>query len=202
MKLIFIDVETTGLEYPDSGLIQLSGVIETDGRTRASFNYQMRPFPADMVSEKALSVNGLTHEQIAGYEDPCVVFDRFIGLLGQFVDRFDRSDKFHLVAYNAPFDSEHLRAWFEKNNDRYYGSWFWHPSIDVMGMAAVAAMASRSRLENFKLTTVAKALGLHVEESLAHDALYDICLTKRVFEVLVRQRNQTSSSCWLHQEQR
>ena len=200
MKLIFIDVETTGLEYPDSGLIQLSGVIEIEGEIKASFDHRIRPFPADVVSDEALSVNGLTHEEIAGYEDPRVVFDRFISLLGQFVDRYDRSDKFHLVAYNAPFDSEHIRAWFEKNKNRFYGSWFWHPPIDVMGMAAVAAMASRSRLNNFKLTTVARALGLHVEESLAHDALYDIRLTRSVFQVLVRQKNQTSSSYWLHQD--
>jgi len=202
MKLIFIDVETTGLGYPVSGLIQLSGVIETDGKTMASFNYRIRPFPADRISVKALSVNGITREQMAGYEDPRAVFDRFISLLGQFVDRYDRSDKFHLVAYNALFDSEHLRAWFEKNDDCFYGSWFWHPPIDVMGMAAVAAMANRSRLENFKLTTVARALGLRVEESLAHDAHYDIQLTRSVFQVLVPQSNQTSSSCWIHEDQR
>lgn len=186
MKLIFIDVETTGLEHPDSALIQLSGLIEIDGEVRASFDYRIRPFPADIVAVEALSVNGLTREEIDGYDDPRAVFDEFTSLLAQFVDRYDRADKFHLVAYNAPFDSEHLRAWFAKNDDRFYGSWFWHPPIDVMGMAAVAAMPRRAHLENFKLVTVAKALGLIVDEAKAHDALYDIGLTRSVFQVLMR----------------
>ncbi len=32
MKLIYIDVETTGIPYPQSGIIQLAGAIEIEGQ--------------------------------------------------------------------------------------------------------------------------------------------------------------------------
>ena len=53
MKFIFIDVETTGIASPQSGLIQLAGVIEIDGEEKQSFNFRIRPFPNDEISEEA-----------------------------------------------------------------------------------------------------------------------------------------------------
>jgi hypothetical protein len=95
--------------------------------------------------------------------------------------------KFHFVAYNAVFDAKHLRAWFEKNNDVYFGSWFFHPPIDVMGLAAVVLMNKRSSLPDFKLVTVAKVLGVKVDETKLHDAAYDIRLTREMYQILLEK---------------
>jgi DNA polymerase-3 subunit epsilon len=37
-------------------------------------------------------------------------------------------------------------------------------------------------MENFKLMTVARTLGIEVDESQLHDALYDVKLTKEIYE--------------------
>jgi DNA polymerase III subunit epsilon len=185
MKLIYIDVETTGIPCPQSGLVQLAGLVEDDGKIRESFDYRIGLFPADIVSDEALAVNGLTREEIAEFNRPERVFSKFIQLLDGFVDRYNRTDKLQFIGYNATFDADHVRAWFEKNNDKYYGSWFWHPPIDVMGIAAVALMKSRAELRNFKLGTVAQALGLEVDDTKTHDALYDVHLTREMFHVLL-----------------
>ena len=187
MKFIYIDVETTGIECPESGLVQLAGEIEVDGDIIERFEYKIRPFPKDLISGEALEVNGMSREDLRQYNDPSEVFEEFIGILGKYVDRYDRSDKFLFVGYNAQFDADHLRAWFEKNGDRYFGSWFWHPPLDVMGMASIALMNKRHGLKNFRLTTVAAALGFKVDEGKAHDALYDVCLTKKLFHHLLKQ---------------
>ena len=190
MKLIYIDVETTGIPCPQSGLVQLAGLVEEDGEIRESFDYRIGLFPADTVSDEALAVNGLTREEIAEFDKPDTVFSRFIQLLDGLVDRYDRTNKLQFVGYNATFDAGHLRAWFEKNNDKYFGSWFWHPPIDVMGMAAVALMKRRAELRDFKLGTVAQALGLEVDDTKAHDALYDAHLTRRMFRALLERLKQ------------
>ena len=184
MKIIYIDVETTGLGCPESGLVQLAGAVELDGEVVERFDFRMRPFPGDAVSDEALAVNGLTRKDLEGYEDPAVVFRAFLGLLGKYVDRYDRTDKFHMVAYNAVFDAEHLRAWFEKNRDCYFGSWFWHPPLDVMGMAAFVLTTRRHTIADFRLPTVAGALGFDVDEKRMHDAGYDIVLTRKLFRHL------------------
>ena len=184
MKFIYIDVETTGLTCPESGLIQLAGAIEVDGEVVEEFNFRVRPFPSDVVSEEALAVNGVNREDLPGHDDPERAFSQFLHLLGRHVNPFSRADKFHLVAYNADFDAEHLRAWFLKNGDRFFGSWFWHPPLDVMTMAAAALMHRRAELANFRLPTVARVLGFEVDESRTHDALYDAMLTRKLFCLL------------------
>lgn len=185
MKLLFLDIETTGIPCPASGLIQLSGAVEVDCEVKEKFNFRMRPFPEDVVSDEALTVNGASRAALAGYGDPRRVFEKFVGLLGKYVDRYDRSDKFHLVAYNARFDSDHLRAWFEKCADRYFGSWFWHPAIDVMSLAAVVLMRERPEIADYKLTTLAAVMGLPVNEDAVHDAEYDAELTRQLFHRLL-----------------
>jgi DNA polymerase-3 subunit epsilon len=185
MKLIYIDTETTGIECPESGLIQLAGVIEIGGEVKMSFDYRIRPFSTDTISDEALAVNGVTRQDLEDYADPQAVFRGFIDLLSEYVDRYDRTDKFHLVGYNAGFDADHLRAWFTKNNDQYFGSWFWHPPVDVMGIASLVLMRQRPAIKNFRLATVARTLGLEVDSEKTHDALYDVELTRQMFYVML-----------------
>lgn len=184
MKLIYIDVETTGIAFPQSGLIQLAGAIEIEGEKPQTFQYCIQPFPKDIIDDEALAINGITREEMAEYPFPRTVYNKFIKLLEKYVDRYDRADKFHLIGYNAMFDSDHLRSWFEKCGDMYYGSWFFHPPIDVMGMAAVHLMSRRAGMKDFKLLTVARELGLKVDVERMHDARYDIALTRAMFKVL------------------
>jgi len=184
VKLIYIDVETTGIAFPQSGLIQLAGAIEIEGQKPETFQYHVRPFPDDTIDDEALAINGITREVMAEYPSPRTVYNKFINLLENYVDRYDRADKFHFIGYNAIFDSEHLRAWFEKNGDQYFGSWFYFPPIDVMGMAAVHLMERRAGMKDFKLLTVARELGLKVDEGKMHDARYDVEVTREMFKIL------------------
>ena len=129
------------------------------------------------------AISSITREDMAAYDNPRKIYRDFTSLLGLYVDRYDRAKKFHFIGYNAMFDSNHLRAWFKKNNDKYYGSWFYFPPIDVMGMAAVQLITRRAGMQDFKLLTVAEELGLKVDEEKMHDARYDIALTRAMFKV-------------------
>ena len=185
MKSIYFDVETTGIPCPQSGLIQLAGIIEIDGRISEQFSYRIGLFPEDQIEDEALQLNGVTRDELMSYEEPQAVFERFIELLSRYVDRFDREDKFQLVGYNARFDADHLRAWFKKNGDQFFGSWFWHPPLDVMSLAAVLLRDRRYEMRNFKLATVARQIGLSVDEQRTHEAGYDVCLTRDLFMHLI-----------------
>ncbi len=56
--------------------------------------------------------------------------------------------------------------------------------IDVTGLAAVHLMSRRAAIEDFKLPTVAEALGLDVDGGKMHDAQYDVELMRQVFGLL------------------
>lgn len=181
-KFCFIDTETTGVDFNKNGIVQISGMVYFDDEEKETFDFRIQPFESDVLDEKALQVNGLTKEILfsADREMPAVAKQRFTALLGKYVDKFNREDKFFFVGYNARFDADFIRKFFEKCGDSYFGSWFCFPPIDVMNLAVVALLDKRSTMLNFKLSTVADTLGLKPDGSL-HDALTDIKLTREIF---------------------
>jgi len=182
IKDIFIDVETTGLDPEKNGIIQIAGMIEIEGKIVKTFNLDCCPFPEDRINNKALAVNKKTIDEIWQYPDPLDVYKILTDTMGDYVDRFDHTDKFHFIAYNAPFDMEFLREWFAKaGSKKYFGSWFHFPDIDAMRLAAQHLKNVRASMPNFRLATVAEKLGIEIDTEATHDALYDINLTKKVY---------------------
>jgi DNA polymerase-3 subunit epsilon len=185
IKKIFYDVETTGLDSVSNGIHQLSGCIEIDGVVVEWFNFNVRPFPTDIIDSEAIKISNVSIEKIMGYEKPEIVHKKFIDLLGKHVGKYNKQDKLFLIGYNnSRFDDQFLRSWFGKNNDKYYGSWFWPNTIDVMSLASNFLVNNRVNMVNFKLKTVAKEFGLNVDESKLHDALYDIELTRGIYNIV------------------
>lgn len=181
-KLLFFDLETTGVMHWRNGIHQIAGMVVIDGQVKEQFNFKVRPNPNAVIDESALAVGNVTREEIMGYEEMYDVHYRFLKMLQKYVNKFNKNDKFHLVGYNnASFDNQFLRAFFVQCEDKYFGSWFWSDSIDVMVLAANALKDERAKLENFKLKTVASYLGIMVDESRLHDAMYDIELTLAIY---------------------
>lgn len=187
-KLLFIDTETTGTDPMQHGVIQIAGMVIIDDEVKEKFDYKIKPFSKDVIDEKALEI---TRTNRADLFDETRLYPRkaylaFVEVLESYVDKFVSKDKFQFVGYNANFDMRFLREFFRKNSDNYFGSFCFFPPLDVMSLAAFHFKRERSKLENFKLLTVAKALQLQIDESKAHDAFYDIELTKSVFDLLTK----------------
>lgn len=187
MKLFFFDLETTGANPGRHGIHQISGEIMVDGVTREQFDFKVRPNPQAQIEEDALKVGGVTKEQILAYPPMYDIYRKLINMLEKYVDKYNKKDKYFLVGFNnASFDNQFLRGFFLQNGDQYFGSWFWSNSFDVMVLATPYLAANRAEMENFKLATVAKALGIEVSEDNLHDASYDIALTKGIFQIVTK----------------
>lgn len=184
MKIAYIDVETTGTNWDRNGLTQFAALLEIDGRIVDELNLHIQPMPEDVIEKEALGVTGKTLEEVMAYPAAEIAYHAITDTLLRHIKKYDRSDKFFFTAYNAPFDSQFVRAFLNKNGDQWYGSYFWHPPICVMNLAAHKLRERRKTLPNFKLTTVAEALGIQ-REGQAHDALYDIQLTRDVYQALL-----------------
>jgi len=185
MKVLFFDLETTGTMVNKHGIHQLSGSVVIDGVEKEKFDLKVQPNPKAEIVQEALDVAGVTKEQILAYPPMGEVYNKFIAILNKYVNRFDKKDKFFLAGYNnASFDNQFLRAWFIQNGDKYFGSYFWSNSIDVMVLATPYLAANRSNMENFKQGTVAKYLGIPVDDTKLHDAMYDIEICKAIFDIV------------------
>ena len=185
MKLLFFDLETTGTNPGKNGIHQISGEIVIDGKSMEKFDFHVQPNPKAIIEDAALEVGHVTREQIQAYPPMRQVYNEFVAMLSKYVDKYNKKDKFFLVGYNnAAFDNQFLRGFFLQNGDNYFGSWFWANSIDVMVLASQHLAERRPEMENFKLSTVAKFLGVNVEDESLHDAFYDIYLTKAVYDIV------------------
>lgn len=184
-KTIYIDLETTGVDPAKNGVIQIAGIISSGlpADNGVEFNFPVRPFATDAIEEEALSTNRKTREEINLYPEANQVYKLFCDMLGRYCDKYNKMDKFLFIGYNSKFDADFLRSWFGKNNDKFFGSWFWNPPIDIMNLAMYVLKNERQNLPNFKLGTVASYLGIDIKEEL-HDALADIKITAEIESIL------------------
>ena len=184
IKKCFIDLETTGTDHKLNGIIQIAGIIEIDGEEKERFNLFCQPFPADKINPEALEANGITMKDIESYPGHQAAFLDLKRALCRYVKPFDKLDKYFFYGYNARFDNDFLRAFFAKHEDKYFGSWFWNPPIDIMSLAIEHLLLERSSMINFKLVTVLHEMGIEVDDSKLHDGLYDIELTRTLYQRL------------------
>lgn len=185
-KLFFYDLETTGTNPGRHGIHQISGEIVIDGKSVETFDFKVQPNPKAQIEDAALAVGGVTREQIMAYPPMGQVYTQLVAMLSKYVDKFDKTDKFHLVGYNnRGFDDNFFRGFFLQNGDNYFGSWFWADSIDVLVLASTFLADRRADLPNFKLATVADFLGIDTTAGKLHDASFDIYVTKAVFDFIM-----------------
>jgi len=182
-KIFYFDLETTGVRHWKNGIHQISGAIEVDGEIKEYFNIKVQPFKDALVEDEALAISGITKKDLETYLPFKEGYSLITGLLSKYVDKFNKRDKFFLCGYNnASFDNSFFRAFFVQNGDNYFGSWFWSSSIDAMVLASQYLIDKRSEMIDFKQSTVAKFLGIEVDETKLHDAEYDVNLMIQIYK--------------------
>lgn len=187
MKLVelFYDTETTGLSPLSHGLHQIAGILTVDGAIKEKFDIKVAPNPQAIIEQKALDKSGVTEAQIKAYQPMREGYNQFCKIIGGYVNPYDKQDKIHLIGYNnRRFDDDFLRQWHVQNGNQYFGASFWADSIDVLVLASEALKRHRHTMADFKLHTVAKTLGIEVDGSRLHDAMYDIELTYEIYKLL------------------
>lgn len=182
-KLFFFDLETTGLDPKTCAIHQIAGKVIIDGKVRESFNIKARPFEGAVIDDAALEVAKVTKEQIMSYQPMEAAYAQLMAILDRHVNKFNKKDKFFIAGYNiATFDVPFLREFFLRNNNTFYGSYFWSVPLDVIILAGARMMNARPAMIDFKQGTVAKQLGILVKEGSLHDAMYDIDICYEIYK--------------------
>lgn len=187
-KMIFFDLETTGLDPKKCAIHQLAGKVLIDGKEVESFNIKLRPFENAVFEDAALETVKLTKEEIMAYPDYREGYAKFLYIVEKYVNKYDKKDKFFLAGYNiATFDIPFLRNFFLLNNNQYFGAYFWSVPIDVIILAQAYLMNYRPDMKDFKQGTVAAQLGIALKEENLHDALYDIEICHEIYKIVTKQ---------------
>jgi len=187
IKVLFLDTETTGLDENKHGLIQIAGILDdSSGHTIDIFNVHIKPFKGDLLNKDALIKNNINKEDFYNSEflPPRIALKSIVSFLGQYVNRYDSSDKLILAGKNIQFDIRFLRKFFDKCDDNYYGSWFHYPYIELESEIAKYLLLKNILLPNYKIETICEYFDIDIE---AHDALEDIKATRKIYYKIMNE---------------
>lgn len=184
-KILYFDVETTGLDSKKCALIQIGGIIEIDGEIKEEINLTMSPTEEDEIDESALAVIGKTRIELFEYRNQIEVYSLFKKILEKYVDKYDKTDKFKLVAHNIQFDFNFLMEWARKNQDNYLGSLIDYKQQFCtfrvfQALKFLGLIENQDKLSNNKLQTLCDFLGIKLDD--AHDAMADITATMKLYK--------------------
>lgn len=179
IKQIFLDTETTGVSQSQHEIWQIAALVYIGGKKVDSYELKINP-----VGEWNSYARDMCKVDLSEEVSPAEGFHNFVDFLKSHVNPFDRKDKYHFYAYNSPFDEGFVRSFFKRHDNNYYGSFFWTPSICIMKMAGEYLREQRKHMPNFRQGTVARILGIDVDEEKLHDALYDAELAKQIYDIV------------------
>lgn len=190
-KIFWIDTETTGLDHKVNSIIDFGGIVEIDGNIRDHIVTKPKCFEVidlenhrDDISDEALDKNNTTREELA---ERTLTQNAFVQMLKsdmrRYVNPYQKKDKFVIAGYNVDFDVKFLRSAFERCGDKFFGSWFFWPVIDVKCMVATEIVGGL-RLKDYKLETVSNHYGVTFK---AHEASTDIKATRDLCNILIEK---------------
>jgi DNA polymerase-3 subunit epsilon len=180
--ILWIDTETTGLDADRHALVQLACIVDDpDGNAIDEFEIFARPFRGAKISPESVEKTGWGSREFVRdprFVPPQTAFLDLLSRLERHVNRYDHGDKFVIAGKNVGFDVRFLRAFFLRNDDPYYGSWFHPMTIDLDTDIAKLMVYDDLRLPNYKLGTVCEAFDVELK---AHDAMEDVRATRKIF---------------------
>ena len=189
IKTIWLDVETTGLNTETDTIIELAALYE-DGikKNRAVFHKFCKPGvkpeswdePLKNRDNKTITdLTGITWDKLEkdGVSE-ATLYAEFSAFLAKRMDKFNKQDKAIFAAYNAKFDNNMVRALWDKNNDKYFGSWFLTVSLDIMSTVMLAVRHGiLPIMPSYAQDKVAECLGIKFQ---AHSAIEDIKAARQI----------------------
>lgn len=181
MKILWCDVETSGLNSIEHDILSIALIAEIDGEIKDSLYFEIQPINWNTVTDEALKINGFTREQLKTFMKPQEALDKIICFLAKYVDRYKKNktmeDKFVMSGYNVRFDSEMFSSWCKKLGYKYIGAFIDYHILDIASIVLFLKMHGKLQMEGFKLVNVASKLGMVFA---AHDAKADIETTRKI----------------------
>ena len=185
-KVLWLDVETTGLDCRKHGLREVGFIIEIDGVEVDKGVFKINPFTYTtkdvVIDDYALEISKVSIEDLKSYDRVSYCFKELMKKLVKYVNVNDKNDCFVIVGYNVAFDIGFIKEWFkEMGLQDSYKDLFHYKSLDVFSIVFALRHIGLNSAENDKLETMCNYFGIGIE---AHNALSDIEATKKLYELI------------------
>jgi DNA polymerase-3 subunit epsilon len=183
-EILWIDCETGGTDSKIHALLQLSAIIEIDGKEVDSIDLKMKPVKGKIIEEKALEVQGRTMQDIESFDDPIECYMKFSRFLARRPP--SKTNRYTMGGYSAEFDCRFVEQWFRDIAMNPYAYWKYMQFSPVDPLAILRALRHYSIIEteNTKLETVCKYFGIEIK---AHDSMSDIRATMQLTKIIMHR---------------
>lgn len=180
MKILYFDVETTGLDPNVHDIIQLAFILEIGGKIVAQGDYRMRPDDITRADPAALQVNGATPEMLMSWPAPQDSMKQWEEVWALYIDPRDYQSRPWPCAYNGHFDMDFLAEFYRRRGRNFL--WTNFTMIDPLAIIRVLRLLRKMDVASGKLSAVAEYFGIVHE---AHDALSDVCALRAITRKLL-----------------
>ena len=180
-KVLWVDTETTGVNRSRSAVIEIAALVEIDYQVICEFNETMAPFPGADINVQALKINGRTRAEIMTFPPPNVTLANFAAFLDQYIDAYNKADKFAPAGFKIDFDTDFLRNAYKREGFPYFGSYVSTACIDVMTYVGEAVAGGLLSLPNNKLKTLCDHFEIPLD---AHKPMNDIYATRTLYAII------------------
>ena len=182
MNLFYLDVETTGFDTKKNEVIELAFAIEVDGVIHLKMNLFLKPDRLDTIKQEALSINGWSIDELKKLPDRKIACDFFCETIEQYRNDYNNLNRFKIIEYSNGFDLKFMRTIY-LSNDQFCKN-FGKESINVLSLAK----KKLPKIKPHSLKSVARALGINVDDNLIHGAAYDRDILIKIYNKLKLKR--------------
>lgn len=185
MKLMFLDIETTGFDRRWDFIIELAAVIYDEDTKKTVTEFHEYVKPGKTIPDKIVELTGITNRQVNNCRDEREVLRDFI----EFVS-IHKPDA--IVAHNGgQFDVPFIKS----KADYYFLPMKDLSVIDTLKMArdlkpAVTDLTAQGR-PSYKQTSLAKFYGINYQ---AHSAIYDVKALILIYEKMKEVQRESVQS--------
>jgi DNA polymerase-3 subunit alpha (Gram-positive type) len=182
MRLLFFDVESTGLDPERHSLIEIGMVFYDNGADLRTFDCTFgSPGP---VSLGALKVNRRSTASLS-CENDNINTSKLVEFLLSLPS--DKGDPILFAGHNVSFDVAMLKRHLLNNGFENLGELFSHRVIDTATVGEFLRQAGVISMASMSLTNLAKSLGLPTDSKQLHGAVYDANLTLDVYFAMLNK---------------
>lgn len=172
MNLVFLDLETTGLDPSRHGIVEIGAIFENDGKEAGAFQSLVNPGSGYEISSEALAVNGLSLKTIQAAPS-----------IGAALREFDkRVENYALLAgWNAKFDEAFLKAAYYKHQIPWR---FDYHVLDVWALFKHRQLKGILPMSLRSMSDIWEYIGMPGPVQQKHRALEDIKMTYSLYKAL------------------
>lgn len=179
MRLLFLDIETTGFDRQWDSIIEIAAVLYNTDLKKEVTTFHEYIKPNKKIPDEVIKITGITNEQVANCRKESDVLSDLIDFIN-----YHEPDAFVGHNYDA-FDGD----FFKRKAGFYFMIWPNIKSIDTLKMAreikAPTTMLTAKGAPSYKQESIAAAYGVNYD---AHSAIADVRALIQIYTKMTEKK--------------